>query len=627
MDARTAVRRASGAIATLAGIWWIWLVVSSGGAVTLFGVLIRSHDPIRPLLLCAISIAVFLFTGGGALLADGARHLRPRALASSTAHLALTAALSIFLFVVGVAYGSTTGGGADSYGYLSQAESLLRGRLSIDQPWVKDVPWPNATWSFAPLGYTPSRPVRFTLGGYSPAEQDRWAIVPTYSPGLPMLMALGKAVGGLCGPFVFAPLGGALLVLSTYLIGLRLGSSTLGLVAALLVAASPPFLLMLFVNMTDVPVAAALALACWCVMGTTMRSAFGAAVALAVALLIRPNLQPVVPIFVLWLGWRMTSHPTERRRHMWRAIVVLGGIASAAIVTSAIYWIEYGTPFESGYGTTALYFSMSHIVPNAHNYARWFSEVHTPIAWLGLMALALPVRALWPAVPDRSAVMAFALITGVVIAEFLAYLVLDNNSYLRFFLVCYPFIMLGLASVAMALGRVHRVAGPIIAAVLVLVVIGRGLALVPEWGILGQRYLEGKLVDVADHVRTATPENSVVFASEHSGSLRFYAGRVTLRWDLLPPEWLDRAVAWMAARGVHAYALLDDMERVSAVNRFRGQNLAAVLEGPPVFRFGNKLFFDFGLVPGTTIETVELPVFDIPPRCWAPFEPPKLVWK
>jgi len=628
---RAWVRVASGAMALVAGLWTIWLLASGGGVTRVFGLLVRSHDPLRPLALFAVSIALFLVTGGPAMLAHAARALAAQSLRSAWArqstHHVLACALSVFLLVLGIAYGSKTVGGADSYGYLSEAESLLHGRLAIDQPWVRDVPWPNAEWSFTPLGYTPSRPVRFTVLGYAPPAQDRWAIVPTYSPGLPMLMALGKTIGGLCGPFVFAPIGGAILVLSTYLIGLRLGSSGLGLLAAMLVAASPPFLLMHFVNMTDVPVAGALALTCWCVMGTTMRSAWGAAIALAVAMLIRPNLMPIVPVFALWLVWRIAAHPPQRWRHAWRAIVVLGGVAVASIATAAIYWTAYGTPFESGYGETAHYFSLSHIVANARNYAQWFTEVHTPIAWLGLVALALPVRALWPVAADRSAVIAFALMTGVVIAEFLAYLVLDNSSYLRFFLVCYPFIMLGLASVAMAIGRVHHVAAPIVAAGFIIAVIAKGISIVPEWNILGQRYVEGKIADTADHVQARTPENSVVLTSEHSGSLRFYAGRVTLRWDYLPPEWLDRAVAWMAARGVHTYALLDETERVSALNRFKGQKLAGVLEGPPVFRFGNKRFFDFSLAPGAEIETQELPVFDIPLRCRTPEPPPQLVWK
>ena len=630
-DARTAMRRVSGALALVTGLWTIWLLTSGGGVTRVFGVRIRSHDPLRPLALCAIAFALFLAAGGRATLLHAGRALAARLTRGSwtrrSTHHIVACVLSTFLLVLGIAYGSKTVGGADSYGYLSEAELLLRARLAIEQRWVRDVPWPNAEWSFTPLGFTPSRPVRFTIGGYAPPAQDRWAIVPTYSPGLPMLMAVGKTVGGLCGPFVLAPIGGALFVLSTYLIGLRLGSSALGLLAALLVATSPPFLLMHFVNMTDVPVAGALALACWCVMGTNMRSACGAAVALGVALLIRPNLAPIVPIVALWLAWRIASSPSARRLHVWRGVVVLSGVAVALMVTSVIYWIAYGTPFESGYGETGLYFSLSHVVPNARNYARWFTEVHTPIAWLGLVALALPTRALWPAVADRSAVIAFAFVTAVVIAEFLVYLVLDNSSYLRFFLVCYPFIMLGVASVAMAIGRIHHVAAPVVAASLVIAVIVKGISIAPEWNILGQRYVEGKIADTADHVRAATPENSVVLASEHSGSIRFYAGRVTLRWDYLPPEWLDRAVGWMAARGVHSYALLDELERVSARDRFKGQKLAAVLDGPPVFRFGNKRFFDLGLAPGATIETLELPVFDVPLRCRAPEPPPQIVWK
>ena len=56
---------------------------------------------------------------------------------------------------------------------------------------------------------------------------------------------------------------------------------------------------------------------------------------------------------------------------------------------------------------------------------------------------------------------------------------------------------------------------------------------------------------------THTPPNSVLLTSERSGSMRYYGGRVTLRYDLLHPEWLDRAVAWLTTRGVRVYAVLD----------------------------------------------------------------------
>jgi hypothetical protein len=291
-----------------------------------------------------------------------------------------------------------------------------------------------------------------------------------------------------------------------------------------------------------------------------------------------------------------------------------------------MYWLTYGSPFESGYGATAGYFAWSHIGPNVRNYVKWFNESQTPLGFLGLVALALPVKRVWSDVSDRSAIVLFALITATVVGEFLIYLVMDNSSYLRFFLVCYPFIMFGLASVAMALARVHPKAGPVLATALLAIVIGNGIRIATEWRVLEQGLFEAKYADVADHVRRATPENSVVLAMQHSGSLRYYAGRVTLRWDILRGDWLDSAVAWLDARGVHTYALLDDFEQVEAVKRFAGQRLGAVLAGPPVFQFGNKMFYDLGLPPGTRVRTKELPVIDVTPQCHVPFAPPALIW-
>ena len=633
---RAVVRRASGALALLNGIWSLWLIAFGGVSVTIFGLLVRSHDPFNPLLLCAVSIALFLLTGGATTLRACQHAVGVRALMVWNRLLpmwragyvpnAIVGVLVVSILILGFVYKSTAAGGADSFGYLSQAELWREGRLSVHQPWLNQVPWPNSVWSFAPLGYRPAtQTTAFTFAGYRP-EFDRWSIVPVYSPGLPLLMAVGRTVGGMCGPFLVVPVCGALFVLSTYLIGVRLGSRTLGLLATLLVATSPPFLLMNFENMSDVPVAAAIAIASWCVLGTTITSAIGAAAALAMALLIRPNLVPLAPIFVAWLAWRVVRERSERPRHLWRAAIVAGGIGAAVVTTAAIYWLTYGTPFQSGYGPTAAYFSSSNIGPNLRNYMQWFGEAHTALGFLGLLALAIPIKAVWPDVRDRSAVIAFAVITAAVIVEFLFYLVLDNSSYLRFFLVCYPFIMLGLASIALALSRVHRVAGPLLAIALIGGMVANGLRVSTMWSVLHTNLLEAKYADVAAHVRGATRENSVVLAMQHSGSLRYYAGRVTLRWDFLPGDWLDRAVDWMAVHGVHTYALLDDFEQREAVKRFRGQKLVAILEGPPVFRFGNKMFYDLGLPPGSPIETVNLPVVDIWPKCWTPFPPPALVW-
>ena len=65
--------------------------------------------------------------------------------------------------------------------------------------------------------------------------------MPTYSPGLPLLMAAAKAVVGPSGPYFIVPLLGGLCVFLTYCIGRLLYDELVGVAAALLMAVSPAF--------------------------------------------------------------------------------------------------------------------------------------------------------------------------------------------------------------------------------------------------------------------------------------------------------------------------------------------------------------------------------------------------
>ena len=105
---------------------------------------------------------------------------------------------------LGIVYTTTAAGGADSYGYLSQAEGWLRGHIKIPQPWAQEAPWPSRSWSFSPLGWRPGD------------GDDGSSLVPTYSPGLPMLFAGAKLVAGQEGMFWVVPISGGLLVLATF---------------------------------------------------------------------------------------------------------------------------------------------------------------------------------------------------------------------------------------------------------------------------------------------------------------------------------------------------------------------------------------------------------------------------
>ena len=83
---------------------------------------------------------------------------------------------------------------------------------------------------------------------------------------------------------------------------------------------------------------------------------------------------------------------------------------------------------------------------------------------------------------------------------------------------------------------------------------------------------ERRYATVAQLVQQATEPSSIILASIHTGPIRYYAGRDTMRFDLLNEEWLDRAVAWLTEQGRHPYILIEDWERPVFEKRFAASN-------------------------------------------------------
>jgi hypothetical protein len=83
---------------------------------------------------------------------------------------------------------------------------------------------------------------------------------------------------------------------------------------------------------------------------------------------------------------------------------------------------------------------------------------------------------------------------------------------------------------------------------------------------------ERRYVSVARLVDDATEPDAVIITSQHAGTVWFYADRTTMRYDIVDPEWLDRTVAWLAARGRHPYILLEDWEHPLFEARFKALN-------------------------------------------------------
>jgi hypothetical protein len=448
------------------------------------------------------------------------------------ARVAAGAALvcALTTLAAGVHFGSTVGGGADSYGYVSQAGQWRQGRLVIDEEIARASPWPLAINTWAPLGYRAA-----------PGRRD--AIVPLYAPGLPMLMALFQSVGGFCAAFLVVPLAGALAIWLTYLLGLRVfRAPPIALAAAVFVATSPIFLYQLMNPMTDVPVTAAIALAQLLVISGWP---VAAGLAAGVAILIRPNLLAVVFVPIVWLA--MT-----RGRPLRFALAV----APAIVIVAAINGLLYGAPWTSGYGETGDLYAVRYIATNVRQFAGWLITTQTPFVLLGLAFFAAPAVCRPTAIPRPRLLLGGSALA--VVLSYLFYLPFDAWWYLRFLLPVWPAMMIATAAGVDAMTRrMHPWAGGAALLVSAVVVGVAGVATAAERSAFDIGRWERRYIDVARFVSGHSDPAAVVIALQHTGTLRMYAGRLTLRFDQLDPAWLDRAVQFLAENGRHPFIVLE----------------------------------------------------------------------
>lgn len=580
---RRGVARGALVVSAAAAGWSLLLAVTGGFGTSIFGLPIRSHNATRPLLVAAVAFGLFVWARGirdfGAIAAAVARAADPWLARRRLPHRALVVAMSAAVLIIGVAWGTGVAGGSDSYGYISQSDLWRSGVPIVPQPWTSEVPWPDADWTFSPLGYQPARE-----GG---------AIVPGYAVGLPLLMAAAKTVAGHGAVFWLAPLAGAILVLVTYEVGKWLDSATAGLIAAWLAATSAPVILEVPAPMSDVIAAAALAGACWLLLRSTGRLPVAAGAAAALAVVVRPNLAPTVAVLALFVAVWPDAPREGRLRSSLRGALFLAAASPGLLLVAWANWRLFGSPFVSGYGDVESIYDWSRVPTNLWLYPAILLRSRALPALVGFAMLLIPARRLWPRIGDRRVLAGVALFTFSIVAQYLAYESPSGVGYLRFLLPCWPFVMTGAAR---ALLLVARPGWP--AALLALALVGYGVSGV-QWACANHgctNRSERKYPGAGAIVRSRTEPGSIVYAFQHSGSLRYYAGRMTLRYDQLDPRWLDRSVEWFAARGVHSYVVLDEWELARFRERFAGQRRVAHIDRPVATYRGDVVTYFFDLL-------------------------------
>jgi hypothetical protein len=536
------------------GFWSLVLFLGDGARFQLDGIRISSRNPVRPAVLAMVLVAAAWRLKPGRL-SEVARRLLLIAL---PARSALVPVAACAVAVVGLGFGGRAAVAADAYGYISQSLLWMRGDLRMDQAFAAGVPWPNADWTFSPLGYRPG---------------PNHVLVPTYAPGLPLLMAATRLLGE-CGPFFVVPLSGAVLTLATWSLGRRFFRAETAVVGTLFTAASPVVLASAVVPMSDVPAAAFWTTALLSADVPSVRAAGLAGALSGMAILIRPNLAPLAAFPLLLTMLRGGGMP----KVLARTATLAAATALLAGVVAGVNAHLYGSPFSSGYGRVSTIYSLSYFKANLARYPAWWWHAHGLLGWLFLVNVFRP--RLGPPDSRRLVLIGFAV---AVVGLYAFYLPFEQWIFLRFMLPALPVIMLFVAdAVVWMTDRSTYPANLCILAGVVALAILSGVHLARSEGLFRNAVVNQQHADAGLYIDAFTPQKTVVLAMQYSGSVRYYSGRLTLRYDLLEPNWLDRALQHFDALGFVSYALLEDWEVQEFRRRFVGQKEVERLRAAPV---------------------------------------------
>jgi hypothetical protein len=470
----------------------------------------------------------------------------------------LVAAIGIAVIVIGVRIGALVAGGSDSYGYVSQARLWATGTLRVPLPLDGDLPDNLEYHAFTPLGYR--------------LANDGRSSVPTYAPGFPMLMAVFEWVGGPEAGFYVMPILAGVTVWATYLLGIVVAGRTVGLLAALLMATSPPFLFQLtHAPMSDIVAAGWWTLTLVLLQGPSRASSLLMGLCAAAAILTRPNLVALAMVPAVALLWDVVATRGARRQSNVRLALYCIGPAVAGLFIAWLNTYWYGSATTSGYGALGgELFQWAFVQQNLNNYSRSLVAAQTPaiIAAVAGPWLVWRYRSAAGATPvSQSVLVAYVLFVIVMYLCYAAYLPMEAWWGLRFFLPAFPVVMVFMSAALIrgaALLPVPRVVWPLI---IVTLIFSQTHLFIRDTYALDSRG-EWRFANIGRYVAETLPARAVVFTVLHAGSVSYYSGRIAVRFDAVQPAHFKAIVEEFQRRGYAVYILLDEFEREQFTQQF-----------------------------------------------------------
>jgi hypothetical protein len=413
---------------------------------------------------------------------------------------------------------------------VSASQLLRSGRLVHPEPIAEWLSNTNRLALASPLGWAPAA--------------DASGSVPTYPLGLPFVMALFTVVGGANAVFFVAPV----LALATLLVVHRFARDTFdrdsALMAVALVACNPVFVAYAKQPMSDVPATLWVSLATLMSLGTSRSSSVLAGLAAGAAVITRPALVIASAMIAV------------------RRPIALAVLAVMVAIQLLLNWMLFGSPFSTGYGESGVLFSASHVSTNAGIFAR-----HT---WVTLGPILLGGLIIGMTITRRDVLWRVLSISAAVMIPYLFYLPFDHWETLRYLL---PATVLWLVIAAAGLMWIAKQprnphVGRAVAVALVAAIALRSEALLRQSSVWDIQSVEARYPLAGQWLNVNTPPQSVALANQHSGSLRWYGNRPTLRWDLLAPAALAPTVRELEAKGATVYVALEGDEVAMFDSRF-----------------------------------------------------------
>jgi hypothetical protein len=339
-------------------------------------------------------------------------------------------------------------------------------------------------------------------------------------------------------------------------------------------------------------------------IGDRRRDTIAAGLCAALGILVRPNLVALAILPLIGLvasafrrdsGERVAS---AFRRNDWRRAALYCALwMPAAIAIGVLNAFWYGSPFLSGYGDPHALYSVQNIGPNLRHYVAWlFQSQLGVIAMAGVSLVAIVRRG-----RSRAAIALVCAYPIVTLILYLPYERYEQWWYLRFLLPGMgPLFALVAAGLVTLAREIRRPLGLAVSAIVFALLVWHAISFAAAQRMWGPfRESEHKYADAGTFIALRLPSNAVFFAMQHSGSIRYYGGRHTLRYDLMDGDVARRAPAELERLGRHPYLAIEDAETAD-VRRVFDLPQDRPLPWPYVarmHRFGGVSIFDLAARP------------------------------